>query len=521
MTNSYLLRGGTVFSGVSPHRSRTDVRIAAGRITEVGASLPAEGSKVVDVEGLWVTPGFIDAHSHADAAALTGEGMDVRALSGVTTEIVGQDGLGLSFAQGSAHQVMADSLGAIVGQLPEPQFSDTEQYLSCVDRGAFARVATLVPHGAVRATVMGRDLREAMPKQRTEMRRLLAVGMAQGAVGVSTGLTYAPALAASTQELIDVTSGLPADTPYVTHLRSYGAGLDESIDEAFDICTKNSLSLHLSHFHVSGPGRAGSAEQYLQRFQKSSRPVTWDTYPYTAGCTFIGALLPASVQSNSVADLAATLSGGAAASLARELDAVGPGPTVAAGWEAIHIAGLEASPLRSWNYRSVTDIAEEANETCGSIILRVFLETAGNACILVNQGHPDNIRDLASAPEHMVGSDGIFGAGMPHPRVANSFFRFLDWANRGVLPVSVEDMVAKMSARTAERFALGSGRLAPGQPADVLVIQPDALEEGPEMGQHRPRALYRSFIGGEPVVVDGSWQGPKLTGLAARRRSLS
>lgn len=353
------------------------------------------------------------------------------------------------------------------------------------------------------------------------MRRCLTVGLAQGAVGVSTGLTYAPALAASTQELIDVTSGLPAGTPYVTHLRSYGDDLDDSLNEAFTICSQSSLSLHLSHFHVSGPGRAGSAERYIHRFRSSPRPVTWDTYPYTAGCTFIGALLPVSVQSNSTRDLAATLHGGAAASLARELDALGPGPTVAAGWETIHVAGLESTALRSWNYRSVTDLAEETGETCGSIVVRVFLETAGHACVLVDQGHPGNIRALASAPEHMVGSDGILGAGMPHPRVANSFFRFLDWANRGLLPVSVEDMVAKMTARPAERFALGSGRLAPGQPADVLVIEPEALEEGPPMGQYRPRALYRSFIDGEPVVVDGAWQGTKLRGLAARRKNLS
>lgn len=521
MKTSYLLRGGAVFSGTSPRRSRADLRIADGLIAEIGPSLPADGSKVIDVEGMWVTPGFIDAHSHADAAVLTGEGMDVRALSGVTTEIVGQDGLGLSFAYGAAHQVMADSLGTIVGQLPDAQFSDAGQFLHFADQGAFARVATLVPHGAVRATVMGRNLREATAEERNAMRRHLILGIAQGAVGVSTGLTYAPALAASTQELIDVTSGLPEGTPYVTHLRSYGDDLDKSLDEAFAICSRNDLSLHLSHFHVSGPGRAGSADRYLQRFRSSSRPVTWDTYPYTAGCTFIGALLPVSVQSNSTKDLAAILNGTAGAALARELDALGPGPTVAAGWETIHVAGLEATRLRSWNYRSITELAEETGETCGSIVLQVFLETAGSACVLVDQGHPDNIRDLATAPEHLVGSDGILGAGMPHPRVSNSFFRFLDWANRGLLPVTVETMIAKMTSRTADRFALDSGRLTPGQPADVLVIRPDALEEGPSMGPYRPRALHRSFIDGEPVVVDGSWQGTKLPGLAARRNNQS
>jgi N-acyl-D-amino-acid deacylase len=515
---SYLLRGGIVFDGVSPRRSPGDLRIVDGRIAELGPDLPDDGSTRIDVEGLWVMPGFVDAHSHADAAVLTGECMEARALAGVTTEIVGQDGLGLSFASGESHRIMADTLGPIAGPLPDREFPDTQSYLDFADRGAFARVATLVPHGTVRAKVMGRQLRDASEDERAAMRRLLSTGMGQGALGLSTGLSYAPALAATTAELIDVTGELPKGTPYVTHLRDYGPGLEESLEEAVEICSRSSLSLHLSHFHLSGPGRAGTAGEFVERLHRAAQGVTWDTYPYTAGCTFIGALLPRSVQSLNAPDLLAHTSDAARATgLAAELDARGPGPTFAAGWDAIYVAGLQGTPLERWDYWSIARIAEDAAISCGRAVLQLFVQAQGRACVLVDQGHPDNIRTLASTDNHLVGSDGILGSGIPHPRATNSFYRFLDWANRDVLDVPVEQMVARMTSRTAARFGLSSGRLAPGLPGDVLVIQPEKLDEGPSMGPYTPSALQHSFIGGVPIVSAGSWQGSKLPGLAARR----
>ena len=333
-----------MFDGVSPQRLVTDVRIVGGMIAEMGPNLRPEANNSIDARDMWVTPGFIDAHSHADASVLTGDGMEYRAMAGVTTEVVGQDGLGLSFAAGSARDVMSDTLAPLVGELPAAEFGDISSYLAAVDRNAFARVATLVPHGAVRATVMGRNLREAGVSELREMRTLIQAGLMQGAVGVSTGLSYSPALAASTDELVDILSGLPAGLPYVTHLRSYGEAFDESLNEAYEICERTGLSLHLSHFHVSGEGRDGLGYNYAQRLVASSPSVTWDTYPYTAGCTFITSLLPVSAQSRSVRELVVAIADPfEAARLARALDEEGPGPTVATGWASI--SSRDSTPL--------------------------------------------------------------------------------------------------------------------------------------------------------------------------------
>lgn len=507
-----------MFSGVSPRRVVCDVRLLDGMVAEIGVGLAADECTVIDADGMWVMPGFIDAHSHADAAAMMGDGMETRALAGVTTEIVGQDGLGLSSAAGAARAIMEDTLGALLGDLPAAEFADIASYLDAIDTGSYARVATLVPHGAIRATVMGRNLREANLTERQIMSRLIHDGLQQGAVGISTGLTYPPALAATTDELVDVTSGLATGTPYVTHLRDYGLRLDMAVSEALEICKQGSLSLHLSHFHVSGSGRDGQATGYLQRFRASAQKVTWDTYPYTAGCTFVGALLPESVQGVSIGDLrTALLNPAEAARVAAEITLNCPRPTFAGGWDVITLAGLAHTRLRDWDSRSIANVAAATGSTTGAVVLRVVSETNGQACVVVDHGHLNNVRELAATDGHHVGSDGILGSGVPHPRAGNTFFRFLDWANRGRLDASVEEMVSRMTARTAGRFGLHTGRLESGWPADVLIVNPAAIEEGPNLGQYVPRALVHSFIRGERVVRDGLWRGSKLKGLAMRK----
>lgn len=519
MTLHVLVRGGVVFDGVSQHRSISDIRIVAGVIEEVGVNLSVDGATIVDAGGLWITPGFVDAHSHADAAVITGHGMEQRAWSGVTTEIVGQDGFALSFASGTARAILAETLLPIAGPIPDREFADLDDYLSHVNRASFARVASLVPHGTIRAAVIGADLREASSDELTEMRRLVACGLAQGAPGISTGLSYAPALAAPTDEIVAIAQGVPSGTLYVTHLRDYAAALGESLEEAFDICRRTPLELHLSHFHVSGPGREGAADAYVQAL--IGERATWDTYPYTSGCTFIRAVLPASVQHLSSSDLCHLLTEpGRAAALAAELDTGGPGATVAGGWDTISLAGFDGTRLANWEALRVDEIASATRLTCGEVVVRAFEETRGQACVVVDHGHWANVQALAEPGGHLVGSDGIMGSGLPHPRVTSAFFRFLSWASTGAMSVTVEEMVSRMTSRTADRFRLRVGRLERGWPADLLVIDPDQLGPGPDIGHDNPKSVVHSYIAGQPVVLNGMWRGDARPGLALRSTRL-
>lgn len=511
-----MLRGGTVFDGVSPQRKRCDVRIVDGTIVEVDGDIDLDGCRVIDADGMWVVPGFVDAHSHADAGAVTGEGMEARALAGVTTEIVGQDGLGLAFATGSAWPVMAGMLPPIAGGLPGPEgYQDVAEYLTKVDGHAYARVATHVPHGTVRARVMGSELREPSRAEIEAMRALILRGVKQGAVGVSTGLSYAPALAADTAELVEVFRGLPRGTPYVSHLRSYGAGFDAAVDEAIVISRAANLSLHFSHLHISGPGRKGVVADYFSRLEGSG--ATWDTYPYASACTLLRSIIPAHAAALTATEMQASLERTEfREALAAEIDRVGPGETVAGGWETIYLVGLADSDVEKWDSCTVARIASESRISPGTAVVSALHATGGGASLIVNHGHMENVHALTGREGHLVGSDGIMGSGQPHPRVTHTFFRFLAWSRMRTIPVSPEEMIARMTARTAARFGLAVGAISVGRAADLLVLNPDELNVGPEFGKSRPSTVVHSFISGNPIVSDGRWRGDAQAGLALR-----
>lgn len=511
-----LLRGGVVYDGVSPQGHQADVRVQGGTVVETGPRLDTVGAIVIDVTGTWVMPGFVDAHSHADAAVLTGHEMARRATSGVTTEVVGQDGLGLPFTAGQAGDVLQDVLTAVAGPLPERRFADVAAYLGAVDAGSFARVAVLVPHGTVRASVTGRSLRPADTTARARMRATVHAGLGQGACGVSTGLSYPPALAADTNELVDVLGGLPADTPYVTHVRSYGDGLEEALREACEVTARTGTSLHLSHLHVSGPGRQGRAEEFVAAVLSAAPEATWDSYPYLAGCTFLTALLPTWAQEMPVGELLGRPDLRTRA--VQDLDALGPGPTFATGWEGIILTGLTNGPLADWDRQDAHAVAVGAGTSPGEVILRVAEATAGRSCVLVMQGHLDNVVRIAGSDRHMVGSDGIFGCGAPHPRLTSSFLRLLAWAVDGTVPFGVGEAVVRMTSRTARRFGLPVGVLRPGAPGDVLVIDPTRLAPGSELTDNLPNAVVHVLTAGELTVRDETWVGARLPGLALRRR---
>jgi N-acyl-D-amino-acid deacylase len=286
------------------------------------------------------------------------------------------------------------------------------------------------------------------------------------------------------------------------------------------IALRSRRPLHLSHFHVSGPGRGGTASRYLERVRSVAEqgiPVTWDSYPYTLACTFLTTVLPVELQVRSGADLAAHLADPReAAEVAARLDREGPGATIAVGWDKVLLSGLVGTALAEWDTRPVADVARSLGRSSGGVVVEVVCRLAGRACILVAQGHADNVRSIAGSPEQVAGSDGVPGSGVPHPRASGTFLRFLRWARDGIVDVGVAEMVRRMTGGAADLFGLPVGRIAEGRPADLLVIDPTSLDDGPDVGPWSPNAVRHSFLAGEPVLDDGRWLAPRLPGLALR-----
>jgi len=518
--DSWQILGGLVFDGLGSPPVRATVSIDHGRISAIGP--PAGTAQRIDALGAWVLPGFVDAHSHADLAAISGTSMELRHRAGVTTEIVGNDGLGYAPWTAEAPNVIAGLLAAVTNARPPvPGWTTIGSYLDAVDHGSYSRVATLVPHAAVRASVCGPSDETPTTHEVGQMVAMVEEGLSDGAVGLSTGLSYPPGRFSTTEELVELARPLAArGLPYVTHLRDYGDHFNEAIDEAIDIARAAVAPLHLSHFYVSGPGRAGQTDVFLAKLvaaRRSGMPLSLDSYPYVHACTILSATLPDWLVREPFPRILRLLENpGTADRAATEVEAAGPGSTFAVGWDGILLVGLAGTPNADLVGLSVSQAATRRGISRGRLVVDLCRDHELRVCVLVHQGHLDNIRKIALQPNHVVGSDGILGSGVPHPRAGGAFLRYLRWARTGEIAMPVEKAVGMMTAATASIFSLPVGRLVPGAPADVLVVDPLQLTEGPDVGQADPMAVRWSFIAGRPVLADGAWIGGPSGGLALR-----
>ena len=265
-----------------------DVGVAGDRIAVVGpVSEPA--ARTIDADGLVVCPGFVDMHTHSDIQLLANPAHEAKVHQGVTLDVIGQDGLAYA-------PVTDDVLARLRVQLASwnddpPGFDwswrSVAEYLSRFDGRVAINVAYLVPHGTVRMISMGMDDRAPTDAELADMMRLVRQGLDEGAVGLSTGLTYAPAMYATDDELVELCSVMRGTGAYYTpHHRSYGRGAIEAYGACIEIVRRAGVPLHYAHAHLGFPMNRGRAPELLAMVDAAREEgidVTMDTYPYLAG----------------------------------------------------------------------------------------------------------------------------------------------------------------------------------------------------------------------------------------------
>ena len=256
-----VVRDVDVVDGSGGPSYRADVGIEGGRITTVVQEAAAAGClrpvarRVLDAEGLVLSPGFIDMHAHSDLALLRDPDHSAKVAQGVTLEVIGQDGL--SYAPVD-DRTLAEVRRAITGWNGNGDDIDftwrsVGEYLDRLDHGfdgegIAVNAAYLIPQGSVRMLAVGWDDREATPRELDRMRQLVADGMREGAVGMSSGLTYTPGMYAKDAELTELCRVVAEyGGYYCPHHRSYGAGALDAYREMVELTREAGCSLHLAH----------------------------------------------------------------------------------------------------------------------------------------------------------------------------------------------------------------------------------------------------------------------------------
>jgi N-acyl-D-amino-acid deacylase len=514
-----LIRHGQLIDGTGNPWVRADVGIADGRVAGVGVLSDEPARRTIDASGLYVCPGFVDMHAHSDVQLLAHPEWQVKLAQGVTLEVIGQDGLGVAPLTDEIVAPLRKQLKAWNGDPPEIDWSwrTMAEYLARFDGHVSPNVACLVGHGTVRMQVMGMDDRGPTDDELREMQAVVGHAMFDGAVGLSAGLTYAPAVFSNDDELVELCKPVhERGGHYQPHHRNYGAGALAAYAASIDIGRRANVPVHLTHAHMSTPANRGRGPELLALVNESRAggvDVTLDSYPYLAGNTYLHASLPSWVHAGgNTAILDRLRDHDTRRRIEAEMDAV--------DWSRVVLASVTVPENRRFVGSSVADAAHAAGKPSGfDFYCDLLIDEDLGVGALTFAGIEENVRTILQHPAHMAGSDGIVVGDRPHPRAWGTFARYLSEYVRELKLVRLEEMVRKMTALPAQRLGLlDRGVLRPGCAADVVCfdfeqVRDKATYEDPRQA---PDGIPFVLVNGE-VVIDKYQHTGRTPGRVLKR----
>ena len=470
-----VLRGGTVIDGTGTPGAAADVAISGDRIVGLGAPGTLSGRKTVDVGGLVVSPGFIDVHTHDDLSCIAAPEMTPKVSQGVTTVIVGNCGISAPFA--SFEEAVEEPFN-LLGAADEFRFPRFRDYVAVIDRLKPAvNIAALVGHSTLRLSCMQDLGRRATSAEIAAMTSLLEEALSEGALGLSSGLFYSPAVAADAAEIRPLAHAVArANGVYTSHVRDEYDNIVGALEEFFDSSEDRTLPLVVSHHKCAGVhnwGRSAETLGLINR-ERAHRPVFMDCYPYVAGST---------VLRRDLAD--------------GEID-------VLVTW---------STPYPQMTGRLLKSIAEEWGCTEGDAAERL---SPGGATYF--QMREDDVQAIMRHEACMIGSDGLPRDPLPHPRLWGTFPRVLGHYSRDRKLMPLEEAVRRMTGLSASTFHLaGRGLIAPGMIADITIFDPQRIADVATYQNPRQASagIEYVFVNGE-IAWTASGSGARA-GRFARR----
>ena len=488
-----LIKHGEIVDGTGRTRYQSDLGVTDGRIAAIASDIPVESaSQVMDAQGLVVSPGFIDTHSHDDFLLIVRPEVQEKVLQGVTTVIIGNCGIGVAPLTNQHETFIRGMLGGFGGDYLADDYvgiSSLGEYFRHVQNAKpSVNVASLVGHINVRFSVMGLENRDPSPDELQAMKRLVAEAMQDGALGLSTGLAYPPGGFAKTEEIIELAREAALFYGiYTSHLRSEADFIMDALAETARVGAEAGLPVHVSHHKLAGRrhwGKSGETLGFMAQTREAGTVMTCDQYPYRAGSTFLSALIPPQYLAGGTDALSRSL---ADTSVRKEIIQAIEGPPDPAWENLVDGAGFDniiiSSSSKHPDYlgMSLAAIAERDCKSAYDAMFDLLADEAMQAGMIMFTMSEDDVVRIMQNPFTMVGSDGIpgFGFHRSHPRMTGTFPRVLGRYVREQGVLSLEEAIRKMTSLPAKTFGLsGKGELREGYDADVVVFDPQTVRDG-------------------------------------------
>jgi N-acyl-D-amino-acid deacylase len=521
-----LITGGRLIDGIGNPWYWADVAVVGDRIVEVGQLAGAAAKLEIKADGRVVCPGFIDVHTHSDLQPLANPLHECKTRQGVTTEVVGHDGLGLAPITPATAKYLQEQLAGWNGRPDiDWDWSTITTYLDRWHEKTAVNVAMLVPHGTVRMAVMGMVNRAPTAAELKQMQALIVQGMREGAIGLSTGLTYAPAMFATDDEMVELCRVLrPYNGFYCPHHRNYGMEVIQANYDTIEIARRAGVPVHLTHCHVGIPinkGRAPELIEYIDHARADGVEITMDSYPYLAGNTYLHAFLPSWMHELGAEAIIERLeSADIHDRLRHEMEVVGSDgfSGVPMGWDMLQIGGILGAHDPAIVGMYLPDAAARAGKSSYQFFVDLLIESRLGVSCLAHIGNEENVQTILQHPAHIVGSDGILIGDRPHPRGWGTHVRFLAHYVRDMGLLTLEEGIRKMTSATARRIgAMDRGIVRPGFMADLVVFDPDTLRDTAtyENPISYPEGMHFVATNGTLVVADAEPTGA-MPGRALR-----
>lgn len=514
-----LIKNAKIVDGTGSPWFNGEIGIKGEDIVSIKYKIDEEAKKVIDADGLTVSPGFIDMHTHSDLRVFEYPDEDSKMMQGITTALLGQDGLSAAPLDDKNVPLMkkrvAGLLGTYVANWP---WRSMAEYLNEMEKVKPAsNNMMLVPYGAVRAMALGWDARPSTPEEREKMKEILNQAFLEGGCGLSMGMIYPPGMYADRVELVELLKVTAANGGFfVVHMRNESDKVLDSIDEVISACREAGCPLHISHLKVAGKRNWGRSADMLSKIDKARADgldVTFDQYPYIAGSTMLDAVIPPWFHEGGSVKLLERLKD---PKIREEIRKAQEEPSTnwenwvdSCGWDGIYINSVKTEKNKFAEGKSIEQISDETGKSPSNVVDDLLIEEDTAVTMTIFYGDEADIERIMQHSCMCACSDGIVG-GKPHPRVYGTFPRILGRyvRERGVL--SLEAAVQRITGNPASRLNLQNrGILKEGMKADITIFDPGTIIDlgtYSEPNQY-PRGIAYVIVNGQLTVENG-----KLTG---------
>lgn len=478
-TYDTVIRNGQVADGTGAKLFAADVALKGDRIAAVGTPGSLKGDNEIDASSKVVAPGFIDVHTHDDTYIIDNPLMAMKASQGVTTVVCGNCGISASpYSRSDIPHLISLSVKK-TGNLAKTfaEFAGKVDAARPAINGAF-----LVGHSTLRFDAMNLDVnRRATASEIGAMREQLDLALEQGAIGMSSGLFYPPAMAATTDEVAEVAMPLGKwGAVYTAHMRDESEDILKSMDETFEIGRRAGAHIVVSHHKCAGRSNFGRMRETLPKFTDAMKQqeIAFDVYPYVAGSTIL------------------------------RKDMLHRADKVLISW---------SDSVKSVSGRDLRDIAKEMGCSIEEACDR--LQPAGAIYFMMDE------KDVQGAMSHsgaMIGSDGIPFDTHPHPRLWGTFPRVLGHYSRDLKLFPLEDAVRRMTSYSARHFRIAKrGEVKAGFYADLCIFDPATVIDTASFEKpiSPAKGIDTVFCNGAIAWHDGKPGGGR-TGRALNRQQM-